>query len=51
MEREFDQESASVMTVVVRQNGNMAVLSPFAKNWTKHFLIEAGHHLPGVSQN
>jgi hypothetical protein len=49
MRREFDDAGASLVTLVLLPTGGMHVLSPMEPAWTRHFLLEAGCHMPGVS--
>jgi hypothetical protein len=42
----LDEAGAHVITVAVKQNGDLTVLSPFDANWTQHFLLTAGVQLP-----
>ena len=51
LQDEYDKENATVMTLILRPNGDTVVLSPLGRAWSRHFLLEAGYQMPGVQTN
>ena len=43
--REYEAENAHVMSVVVRPNGDLVVLSPWTETWAQQIMLSAAMQL------